>query len=194
MKSIATLLSLILSSIWVSLPAHAGEQTVTVVGAEYWAMPRHGEQLLAMAPLRAAVQQLLQQPDAYLVINYPKSESGELWGLEFQAWLVSLGVVSDRVELRAGYKGDDGIAVIMVTPDSAEPASQPSIEKGAGGEDSNAETAPAEESIPEENSPEKNTVEEKPTEQEQQPIEEKSGAGTAAGAESKPAQDEVESQ
>lgn len=149
MKSIAIVFSLILSSLWVSPPARAAEQTVAVVGAEFWAMPRHAEQLLALAPLTAAVQQLMQEPEAYLVLNYPASEFGELWGLEFQAWLVSLGIVSDRVELRAGYEGADGIAVILVMPAATEALSFPpplSIEQGVD------EGAPGEQTVKENSS------------------------------------------
>lgn len=91
-----------------------------LVGAEFWSVPRHAEQLLAQAPLKAAVQQLWLEPDTTLVLHYHDGESGELWGRELQAWLVSLGVVSERVALRAGYEGDDGVAVIMVTADGVE--------------------------------------------------------------------------
>jgi hypothetical protein len=91
-----------------------------LVGAEFWSVPRHAEQLLAQAPLKAAVQQLWLEPDTTLVLHYPDGESGELWGQELQAWLVSLGVVSGRVALRAGYEGDEGVAVIMVTADGVE--------------------------------------------------------------------------
>jgi len=123
MKYIVTVFSLIISSLCLHSTAHADEQPVTVVGAEFWSMPRHAMQVLELAPLKAAVQQLQREADASLVLHYPSSESGELWGLELQAWLVSLGITSDRIGLRAGYEGDDGVAVILVTPDAAEPPS-----------------------------------------------------------------------
>ena len=119
MKSIAAVLSLVFSSLWLQPPAQAAEQVVALVEAEFWSVPRHAEQLLAQAPLKAAVQQLWLEPDAALVLHYPEGESGELWGLELQAWLVALGVVSDRVVLRPGYGGGDGVAVILVTADVA---------------------------------------------------------------------------
>lgn len=120
MNLIVIALSFIFSSLWWHSAAHAAEQAVMVVGAEFWATPRHAEQVLAQTPLKAAVQQLQRESDASLVLHYPAGESGELWGLELQAWLVSLGVVSDRIALRAGYEGDEGVAVIMVAPDVAE--------------------------------------------------------------------------
>ena len=100
-----------------------------VVGAEFWAMPRHADQLLVQMPLKVAAQQLWVEPEAYLVLHYPNTESGEVWGLELQAWLVSLGISSDRVELRAGYERDDGVAVIVVASDVAESETAPSDEE-----------------------------------------------------------------
>ncbi len=125
MKSVAIFLSLVISSVWSPSPLHAAEQGVAVIGAEFWAMPRHADQLLAQTPLKAAAQQLWVESDAYLVLHYPSGESGEVWGLELQAWLVSLGIASDRIALRAGYERDEGVAVIMVT------AAVPETEAGA---------------------------------------------------------------
>lgn len=147
MKSI--FFSLIFSSLWLHPAAYAAEQTVMVIGAEFWATPRHAEQVLAQAPLKAAVQQLWVEPDASLVLHYPAGESGELWGLELQAWLVSLGVASDRVALRAGYEGDDGVAVIMVTPDVSEPEMKPEMnDKESIQENSSTEPAAVTEPAP----------------------------------------------
>ncbi len=120
MKSVTLLLPLMLISGWFLSPLHAAEQRIMVVGAEFWAMPRHADQLLTQTPLKVAAQQLWVEPDAYLVLHYPDTESGEVWGLELQAWLVSLGISSDRVELRAGYERDDGVAVIVVASAVAE--------------------------------------------------------------------------
>ncbi len=117
MKSIVIFFSLMVSAAWFLPPLQAAEQPVAVIGAEFWSMPRHADQLLAQTPLQAAVQQLWVEPESYLILHYPNGESGEVWGLELQAWLVSLGVTSDRIELRAGYERDDAVAVIMVAPD-----------------------------------------------------------------------------
>lgn len=115
MKSVAISLALTTSLATLLPPLYAAEQHVTVVGAEFWAVPRHADQLLVQTPLKVAAQQLWVEPDAYLVLNHPSSEVGELWGLELQAWLVSLGIASDRIELRGGYEGDDGVAIIVVS-------------------------------------------------------------------------------
>ena len=129
MKSVTLFLTFILVSGWSASTLHAAEQRVMVVGAEFWAMPRHADQLLVQMPLKVAAQQLWVEPEAYLVLHYPNTESGEVWGLELQAWLVSLGISSDRVELRAGYERDDGVAVIVVASDVAESETAPSDEE-----------------------------------------------------------------
>lgn len=146
MKYIAIVISLVFSSLWVTPPAQAAEQIVMVAGPEFWSVPRHGEQLLAEAPLKAAVLRLQAEPVTSLVLHHPDGEFGELWGLELQAWLVSLGVVSDRVVLRGGYGSDDGVAVILISPDAAgEEVKEPSVDENRSAEGEVADTpAPAE--------------------------------------------------
>ncbi len=111
MKYVVTLLVFLLTPI-----VHATERQIAVVGAEFWVSPRNGEVVLNDEPIASAVRLLITDPEAYLVLHHPDSEFGELWGLELQAWLVSLGVVSDRLELRAGLE-EDGVALILVTSD-----------------------------------------------------------------------------
>jgi hypothetical protein len=96
--------------------AQAAERTVAELGAEFWFMPRHGDQIAERPDLDAAVAQLQAEPEAYLVLHYPQTESGELWGQELQAWLVSLGVVSDRIELQSDAEQLDSVSVVLVTP------------------------------------------------------------------------------
>ncbi|MFC1748365.1 hypothetical protein ACFL2V_06115 [Pseudomonadota bacterium] len=112
MKYVVILSLLLLTSI-----AQAAEQQVAVLDAEFWVSPRHGEVILKHQEIANAVRQLIADPEAYLVLHHPESEFGELWGGELQAWLVALGVVSDRLELRSGYEGGEGIALIVVSND-----------------------------------------------------------------------------
>lgn len=146
MKSIATALFLVFSFLWVQVPVWAAEQGVALVEAEFWSVPRHGEVLLAHPQLKAAVQQLWVEPDSSLLLHYPDGESGELWGQELQAWLVSLGVASSRIGLRGGYEAGDGVAVILVTPDTAaNQADEQTIQENSSVEGAAATTpAPAE--------------------------------------------------
>jgi len=136
MKYVVILLALLLAPV-----THAVERQVAVVDAEFWASPRNGEVVLKYEPIAGAVRLLIADPEAYLILFHPESEFGELWGLELQAWLVSLGIVSDRLELRPGYD-EDGVALIVVTSDSepqgAVPDMDPSADKAASQADADA--------------------------------------------------------
>lgn len=106
--------------VWFSLVAQvsfAAERFVAEVGAEFWASPRNGEAIIQYEPVVIAVNQLLVEPESYIVLRYPEGENGELWGVELQAWLVSLGLVSDRIELQSGYEGIDGVGLYIESPD-----------------------------------------------------------------------------
>jgi len=103
--------------------SYAAEESVVLLDAEFWFMPRHGDVVAEHYGVRKAVNKLIANPDAYLALRYPDNETGELWGQELQAWLVSLGVVSDRIELQSGYEQIEGVALVVVTSDdeAAEP-------------------------------------------------------------------------
>jgi len=105
--------------------AQAAERTVAELGAEFWFTPRHGDQIAERPDLGAAVVQLQAEPEAYLVLHYPQTESGELWGQELQAWLVSLGVVSDRIELQSDAEQLESVTVVLVTPNDEAEDNQP---------------------------------------------------------------------
>ncbi|HHJ81354.1 MAG TPA: hypothetical protein ENJ65_06940 [Candidatus Tenderia electrophaga] len=98
---------------------HAAEESVAVLDAEFWFMPRHGSVVAEHDGVRVAVNKLIANPDAYLALRYPDNETGELWGQELQAWLVSLGLVSDRIELQPGYEQVEGVALVVIAPDDA---------------------------------------------------------------------------
>ena len=97
--------------------SHAAEESVVVLDAEFWFMPRHADVVAEHYGVRAAVNKLIAEPEAYLALRYPNTETGELWGQELQAWLVSLGIVSDRIELQSGYEQIEGVALVVITPD-----------------------------------------------------------------------------
>jgi hypothetical protein len=74
-----------------------------------WARPRHGEWLVTQPALAGAVGELQQQPDARLTIRYPGGDEGVLWAEELQAWLVALGIASERIERIPGSGAADRI-------------------------------------------------------------------------------------
>lgn len=101
-KTIATLLL-------TAAPLFAEAATLHAISAEEWARPRSGEMLTQMAPLRDAVRQWMDQPQAALVIRYPGGEEGGLWAGELRSWLVALGVSAERIELWPGSSRADAV-------------------------------------------------------------------------------------
>ena len=83
-----------------ALPLHAAE--VWTLESADWARPRHGEWLAAHPPLAAAIEALQQSPGSVLKLRYPGGDEGQLWVGELQAWLVALGLESDRIEALPG--------------------------------------------------------------------------------------------
>ena len=110
---------------------YAAEDPVMVLDAEFWFMPRHGDVVAEHYGVRAAVKKLIADPDAYLALRYPDNETGELWGQELQAWLVSLGIVSDRIELQPGYDQVEGVALVVITANDEEQESISVIDAAA---------------------------------------------------------------
>ena len=96
---------------------HAAEEMVAELGAEFWFTPRHGDVIVAHEGVRAAVKKLIAEPEAYLLIRHPQTESGELWGQELQAWLISLGLVLDRMELQPTPEQLESVTLVVVSPD-----------------------------------------------------------------------------
>lgn len=97
--------------------ANAAEEALAVLGAEFWFEPRHGDAIAEHEGVRGAVKKLIAEPEAYLALRYPATEFGELWGLELQAWLVSLGLVSDRIELQSGFDQLEAVELVVISPD-----------------------------------------------------------------------------
>jgi len=94
-------------------PAFAGP---LVLDAEQWAVPRGGEVILGMAPVAQAMHRLDAQRGSRLVIRYPGGDEGSLWANELRAWLVSLGLSSQRIELVPGSHSADTIELDVHAP------------------------------------------------------------------------------
>ena len=96
----------------IALPLHA-ETAWTVTSAE-WAQPRHGEWLVAHPALSAALNTLQQSPHSVLRLRYPGGDEGVLWAEELQAWLVALGLESERIEKLPGSGGEAAIQLEVI--------------------------------------------------------------------------------
>lgn len=75
------------------------------LSADAWAVPRQAETILSMTPVVSAVQALLADPRGRLTLLHPAGEEGALWAAELRAWLVGLGVDTQRIQLRAAAAG-----------------------------------------------------------------------------------------
>ena len=74
-------------------------QPVGSITAEEWSRPRHGEGLVDMPGLNAAVDAYLRRPQTQIVIHHPVEEEGLFWAEELKGWLVALGIESSSVRL-----------------------------------------------------------------------------------------------
>ncbi len=90
-------------------------ETVWTLEAADWARPRHGEWLASHPPLLAAIDTLQQTPHSRLQLRYPGGDEGALWVGELQAWLVALGLESERIETLPGSSAEGAILLEVVT-------------------------------------------------------------------------------
>lgn len=96
-----------------SLPALADTDSFSI-GADQWAQPRSGSELLHLAPFSAAVQDWVHNPGARIVIVHAGSDQGSLWASELSDWLVALGVPSDHIDKRvSGDQGEGSITLLV---------------------------------------------------------------------------------
>ena len=65
--------------------------------------------ILVLPALVAAMRQL--QKGQHLQLLYPGGDAGSLWAHELRAWLVALGLSSQRIELLPGSRREDAIEV-----------------------------------------------------------------------------------
>ena len=103
----ALLLLLLFSS------AGASSARIFNLSADEWARPRSGEVIPQFAPVRAAEAYWNRGSDAIVVIRHPGEDSGELWAAELRDWLITLGVPSDYIRLRAGTQAADEISLVV---------------------------------------------------------------------------------
>lgn len=77
-----------------------------------WAQPRNGLSITRYPALSQAMTEL--QDGQRLQLRYPGGDEGSLWAHELQAWLVALGLSSERIELLPGSGRADAIELRVV--------------------------------------------------------------------------------
>jgi hypothetical protein len=90
-------------------------ETEWTLSAPDWARPRHGDWLSAHPALVAALDKLQQSPHSVLQLRYPGGDEGVLWVEELQAWLVALGLESERIEILPGSGGKAAIQLEVIS-------------------------------------------------------------------------------
>lgn len=96
-------------------PAAAADSPLILTAGE-WAVPRSGAGVLGMKAVAQAMRQLDARSGSRLVIRYPGGDEGSLWASELQAWLVSLGLASQRIERVPGSGSRQRIELSVLTP------------------------------------------------------------------------------
>ena len=100
-------------SLLVSVVARADSDRFSI-SADQWALPRSGNALVQLVPLRAAVRDWVTHPGARIVLVHAGSDVGNLWAGELQDWLVALGVPSDHIEKKvSAEQGEDSLTLLV---------------------------------------------------------------------------------
>jgi len=90
------------------------EDVNTMLRAETWDIPRHGEALLNVAELSSVMQTWMADTKQKIELRYPGGEEGELWVEELKDWFVSLGVPSDVIQVAPGSNAEDIINIVII--------------------------------------------------------------------------------
>ena len=105
-----SLLPVIVLTAFTTAALAAPPHTYTITPDE-WAQPRSGENMAAMAPVRAAVKEWMKHPGDHIVIMHSGDDIGSLWASEVHDWLVSLGVPSTALKNRISGQDENSVTL-----------------------------------------------------------------------------------
>ncbi|KPK38188.1 MAG: hypothetical protein AMJ69_09075 [Gammaproteobacteria bacterium SG8_47] len=97
----------------VTVAASAAE-SVHILTAEQWAVPRSGQAIVEMPALQDVMAEMRESDGSRLIVRYPGGDEGTLWARELHAWLVALGLGSQRIEMQPGSRQADTIEMQVV--------------------------------------------------------------------------------
>jgi len=83
---------------------------------EEWAKPKRVETVLQMSAIKNILTEFNKSPASQLLILYPGGDEGTLWAHDLKAWLVSLGLPSQQIELRPGSAESTSIDLQVEPP------------------------------------------------------------------------------
>lgn len=102
-------------TVWTAL--HAAPQSWTLTRTQ-WAGVQSPRQIVALDPVRNAVNALAADPGARLAVVHNGGEDGVFWASDLEGWLISLGVPAARIEDRAGAVAPGELHLELETSDS----------------------------------------------------------------------------
>ena len=87
-----------------------------ILSQQQWSQPKRVESVLQMPAVGNVLADFDKLPNSQLLILYPGGDEGTLWAHELLAWLVSLGVPSQQIELRPGSSESTVIEMLVELP------------------------------------------------------------------------------
>lgn len=100
MKPMAS--SILLAALAAGAAAQAAPARQWTLTRAQWAGGTSAAQIVAIAPLRAAVRALDAHPGARIAVVHNGGEDGIFWASDLEGWLVALGVPAARIVDRTG--------------------------------------------------------------------------------------------
>lgn len=67
-----------------------------------WPAAENANEIISLAPVRAAVQALSASPRSRLAVVHNGDEDGVFWASDLEGWLIALGVPAKRIEDHTG--------------------------------------------------------------------------------------------
>jgi hypothetical protein len=84
---------------------------------EQWSRPRTGAMIISLRELSGLINRLDRFPNRHLVLRYRTGDDGILSVEELRAWLIALGIPSDRIVLIPGLH-QTGVVDIRISSGS----------------------------------------------------------------------------
>ena len=78
-----------------------------------WPQRRGAHDVLELDPVRAVLSVFSEEEGQNVIVRYPGGDGGNAWALEFQEWLVALGVPSRFITLEPGSGGADRLLILV---------------------------------------------------------------------------------
>jgi hypothetical protein len=106
-------IALLVLLLLVPLSSSANMLRIFTLSADEWAQPRSGAVITKFTAVRSAINYWEKGIDSAILIRYPGEDSGEIWATELRAWMISLGIPSDYLQLVPGSQAADEIKLIV---------------------------------------------------------------------------------